>query len=123
MKLGMVPETLVERLALLTGMLPPGIFECWFGIMLARTVMAATKLDIFESLAAAPLTAVEVAQSCATHLRATEKLLNALVGVGCLRTNKQPGRDLALPRARSALSTRVRVLPSGDRANVPTPLG
>ena len=81
----MVPDNLLERLALLSGMLPPGIFECWFGIMLARTVMAATKLDVFESLAAGPLTADEVAQRCGTHPRATEKLLNALVGVGCLQ--------------------------------------
>jgi hypothetical protein len=29
MKLGIVPENLVERQALLSGMLPPGIFECW----------------------------------------------------------------------------------------------
>jgi SAM-dependent methyltransferase len=85
MKLGIVPENLVERLALLSGMLPPGIFECWFGIMLARTVMAATRLDVFESLAAGPLTADEVGRRCGTHPRATEKLLNALVGVGLLR--------------------------------------
>ena len=85
MRLGMVPDNVLERLALLSGMLPPGIFECWFGIMLARSVMAATKLDIFESLAAGPLTAAEVAQRCGTHPRATEKLLNALVGVGCLQ--------------------------------------
>jgi SAM-dependent methyltransferase len=54
-------------------------------MMLARTVMAATRLDIFESLADRPLTADEVAQRCGTHPRATEKLLNALVGVGCLQ--------------------------------------
>ena len=84
MRLGVVPDNLLERLALLSGMLPPGIFECWFGIMLARTVMAATKLDVFESLAAGPLTAEEVAQRCGTHPRATVQLLNALVGVGCL---------------------------------------
>jgi SAM-dependent methyltransferase len=81
----MVPDNVLERLALLSGMLPPGIFECWFGIMLARSVMAATKLDVFESLAAGPLTAAEVARRCGTHPRATEKLLNALVGVGCLQ--------------------------------------
>lgn len=46
MKLGVVPENLAERLVLLSGVLPPGIFEGWFGIMLARTVMAATKLDV-----------------------------------------------------------------------------
>src|SRR5438105_3634684 len=85
MKLGIVPENFLERLALLSGMLPPGIFECWFGIMLARTVMAATKLDVFESLAAGSLTVDEVAQRCGTHPRATEKLLNALVGIGCLQ--------------------------------------
>jgi SAM-dependent methyltransferase len=66
-------------------MLPPGIFECWFGIMLARTVMAATKLEVFESLAAGPLTSAEVASVCGTHAAATEKLLDALVGVGCLQ--------------------------------------
>jgi SAM-dependent methyltransferase len=77
-------------------MLPPGIFECWFGMMLARTVMAATRLDVFESLAAGPLTAEEVAQRCGTHPRATEKLLNALVGVGCLRVR---GRRYSLRRS------------------------
>jgi len=81
----MVPDNVLERLALLNGMLPPGIFECWFGLMLARTVMSATKLNVFESLAAGPLTADEVAQRCGTNPRATEKLLNALVGVGCLK--------------------------------------
>lgn len=85
MKLGVVPENLIERLALLSGMLPAGIFECWFGIMLARTVMAATKLDIFENLAAGALTADEVAERCRTHPRATGQLLNALVGVGCVK--------------------------------------
>jgi SAM-dependent methyltransferase len=84
-RLGIVPDNLLERLALLCGMLPPGVFECWFGMMLARTVMAATKLDVFESLAAGPLSAEEVAQRCGTHPRATEKLLNALVGVGCVQ--------------------------------------
>ncbi len=85
MKLGLIGDNLMEQFALLSGMLPPGIFECWFGIMLARTVMAATKLDIFESLAAGPLTAEEVARRCGTNPPATEKLLNALVGIGCVQ--------------------------------------
>jgi hypothetical protein len=92
----MVPDNLLERLALMSCLLPPGILECWFGIMLARTVMAATKLNVFESLAAGPLTTEEVAQRCATHPRATEKLLNALVGVGCLQVR---GERYALRRS------------------------
>jgi 2-polyprenyl-3-methyl-5-hydroxy-6-metoxy-1,4-benzoquinol methylase len=85
MKLGTVADNFLERLALLSGMLRPGTFECWFGIMLARTIMAATKLDVFENLAAGPLTVEEVAKRCGTNPRATEKLLNALVGVGCIQ--------------------------------------
>ena len=84
MKLGVTPENLLERFAILSGMLPPGIFEGWIGIMLARTIMVATKLDVFEALAAAALNSQEVAQRCNTHPLATEKLLNALVGLECL---------------------------------------
>jgi SAM-dependent methyltransferase len=92
----MVPGNVLEWLAIHSGMLPPGIFECWFGIMLARSVMAATKLNIFESLAAGPLTTEDVAQRCGTHPQATEKLLNALVGVGCLQVR---GERYALRRS------------------------
>jgi SAM-dependent methyltransferase len=99
MKLGLVPENVLERLALHCGMLPPGVFECWFGIMLARTIMAATKLNVFESLAAEPLTFQEVAKRCGTNGRATQKLLNALVGVGCVKV-----RDGRYALGRSARS-------------------
>jgi hypothetical protein len=92
----MVPDNFLERLALLSGVLPPGIMECWFGIMLSRTVMAATKLEVFENLAGGALTSEEVAHRCGTHPRATEKLLNALVGVGCLQVR---GKRYALRRS------------------------
>src|SRR5262249_34646496 len=48
-KLGVIPENLAERLALWFGIPPPGIVESWLGIMASRAVMAATKLDIFET--------------------------------------------------------------------------
>jgi predicted O-methyltransferase YrrM len=96
MKLGTLPDNVMERLALLFGFLPPGVFESWFGIMLSRTVMVATKLEVFEALAAGPLTGAEVAKSCGTHPRATEKLLNALVGLECLRVQ---GERYALRRS------------------------
>jgi Dimerisation domain len=47
--------------------------------------MVATRLNIFEAIAAGPLTAAEVAERCHTHPAATEKLLNALVSLECLR--------------------------------------
>ncbi len=64
--------------------------------MLARTVMAATKLNIFEALADGPLTVAEVAERCHTHPGATEKLLNALVGSRCLSVR---GERYALRRS------------------------
>jgi SAM-dependent methyltransferase len=94
-KLGTSPENLPKRVALLFGIPPPGVLESWLGIMAARAVMAATKLDVFEALAAGPLTAPEVAAKCATHPRATEQLLHALAGLGCLRVR---GERYALPR-------------------------
>jgi 2-polyprenyl-3-methyl-5-hydroxy-6-metoxy-1,4-benzoquinol methylase len=88
-KLGSLPDNLAERIALLTGIIPPGVFESWFGIMLSRTIMVATRLDVFEALAAGPLTSAEVAVRCNTHPAATEKLLNALVSVQCLRVRRE----------------------------------
>jgi len=82
---GVIPENLPERLALWCGIPPPGIVESWLGIMASRAVLVATKLDIFETLAAGPLTVQEIVDTCATHRRATEQLLNALVGMGCLQ--------------------------------------
>lgn len=95
MKLGIVPENLAERLALWIGIPPPGILESWIGIMASRAVMVATKLDIFETLAAGPLTAEEIVKKCGSHARATEQLLNALVGMGCVQIK---GERYSLPR-------------------------
>lgn len=95
MKLGVIPENLAERLALWFGVPPPGILESWIGIMAARAVITATKLDIFEALAAGPLSLAEIVEKCATQARATEQLLNALVGMGCLHLK---GERFALPK-------------------------
>lgn len=95
MKLGVIPENLLERLLLAIKLVPTPIFDTQVAFMLARTVMAGTKLGIFEALAAEPLSAVEVAARCKTDRRATTKLLNALVGAGYLRING--GRYLLKP--------------------------
>ena len=52
--------------------------------MLARTIMVATKLGIFEVLAQQPATAAQVAQRCGTAPTATAKMLNTLVHLGYL---------------------------------------
>lgn len=67
MKLGVIPENLTERIALWFGIPPPEILESWIGNMASRAVMVATKLDIFETLAAGPLTAQEIVEKCGSH--------------------------------------------------------
>ena len=95
LKLGVIPENLAERLALWFGIPPHGILESWIGIMASRAVITATKLDIFEALAVGPLSLQKIVEKCATHPRATEQLLNALVGMGCLH---RTGDHYALPK-------------------------
>ncbi|OGP54589.1 MAG: hypothetical protein A2Y65_06335 [Deltaproteobacteria bacterium RBG_13_52_11] len=89
MKLGVIPENLLERLLLAFNFVPTPIFDTQVALMLARTVMAGTKLGIFEALAAGPLTAAELAAQCQTNPPATIKLLNALVGARYLRTDDE----------------------------------
>jgi SAM-dependent methyltransferase len=86
MKLGVIPENLLERLLMAINIVPTPIFDTQVAFMLARTIMVGTKLGIFEALAAGPLTATEIAARCQTDPRATVKLLNALVGAGYLRS-------------------------------------
>jgi SAM-dependent methyltransferase len=98
MKLGVIPENLVERLLLATNLVPRPIFDTQVAMMLARTVMAGTKLGIFEALTTKPLTAAEISAKCLTDLRATTKLLNALVGARYLCMKKDGYRLTSLSR-------------------------
>jgi SAM-dependent methyltransferase len=85
MKIGIKAENPIERAVLALGMVPTPLFETMMTMLLARTVMVATKLGVFEALAPAPLGAEDVARRCGTHPQATAKLLNALAGAGYAR--------------------------------------
>ena len=85
MKVGVMPENIIERLVLAGGAVPTPLFDTMFTMLLARTIMVATKVGVFEALAAQSLAASEVASRCRTHAAPTTKLLNALVGAGYLR--------------------------------------
>ena len=84
-KLSAQPENLLEALALRSGMVPTPLGDTHVAFMLARTVMVATKLGLFEALAPQSATAEQVAQRCQTSPAATVKMLNTLVHLGYLR--------------------------------------
>ncbi len=84
MKLSAVPENALEWLARAAGAVPTPILDTLIALLLARSVMVATRLDIFEALAGGPLPPDEVAARCGTDPSATAKLLSALAGADYL---------------------------------------
>jgi hypothetical protein len=82
MRLDAVPENLFERIALRAGIVPTPLGDTIVAMTLARTIMVATKLGIFEVLAKGEGTTHEVATRCDLDQHATEALLFALAGAG-----------------------------------------
>lgn len=80
MRIGVIPDGPEERQAIEAGMVPIPLFETQFAFTLARVVMDATRLGVFEALASGSATAEQVAERCGTHPEATRKLLIALAG-------------------------------------------
>ena len=85
MRLGAIPHGALERIAFALGLVPTPLFDSIIALLLARTVMVATRLGVFETMAARPRDADEVASQCGTAPAATRKLLDALAGCGYLR--------------------------------------
>ena len=54
-------------------------------LLLAKTVIAATAIGIFDALETGPLTAAEIAERCGSDRKATEKLVCALFACKYLR--------------------------------------
>jgi 2-polyprenyl-3-methyl-5-hydroxy-6-metoxy-1,4-benzoquinol methylase len=84
MKIGVIPENLLERIVMALGIVPTPVLDS-FSMLSARSLMVATKLDIFEALRSKPLTAREIAERCGINPDATRKLLNFLAPMGYLR--------------------------------------
>jgi SAM-dependent methyltransferase len=85
MKIGAIPETIVEWLALSLELAPRALVDTHASMMLARTVMAGAELKIFDALAEHPLTAQETAAICGSAPGPTALLLDALAACGYLR--------------------------------------
>lgn len=84
MRFGIIAETMLERVALALGRVPEPIVETFPPLVLARGIMAATQLGVFEALAEGPRTLAALADACHTDPRATDALLALLVGAGYL---------------------------------------
>jgi SAM-dependent methyltransferase len=86
MRIGPVGESLLERVAILLRLGPRPLLETHGTLLLAQSIMVATRLGVFEALAASPLTSAELASRCNTDERATATLLGVLEATGYLRS-------------------------------------
>jgi SAM-dependent methyltransferase len=89
MRLGVIADSPEEREALDRMLVPTPLLETQRAFTLARVVMVATQLGVFDALAAGPATAAEVAERCRTHPVATAKLLIALTGAGYVQVGSE----------------------------------
>jgi SAM-dependent methyltransferase len=101
MRIGVVPENPLEWLLLRLNLIPTPLMDTHLAFLVARLVMVATRVGIFEALKEGPRQADALAATCNTHPRGTEKLLDALVSLRYLRPD-QTGYRLA-PVARKWL--------------------
>lgn len=88
MKLGAIPENFFERIVYNLGLAPTPLSDTHVAFMLARTIMVATKIGIFETLHQVDLSAEEIAQKTHSNPSATAKLLNTLVHLGYIRKKR-----------------------------------
>ncbi len=84
MKIGAIPENLLEQAALSLGIAPTPLSDTHLSFMMARTIMVATKIGIFEALAHTSLPVDDIILRTQSNRQATLKLLHTLVHLGYL---------------------------------------
>lgn len=106
MKIGAIPESLIERLALGLDLVPRPLVETLPTLLMTRSLMAAARFGVPQALAGGPLKAEEVAARCGTDPRATRVLLDTLVSLGYVSEGYEltdDGRRWLLPLQGSLL--------------------
>jgi SAM-dependent methyltransferase len=98
MRIGAIPESALEWLALKLELAPRALAESHGAMLLARTVMAGAEIKLFDALAGRPLTAEETATACAVAPGPVALLLDALTACGYLHFRN--GRFALTRRAR-----------------------
>src|SRR5215471_14328141 len=82
MRVGVIAESIIERLALKSNAAPEPLLETQMAFSIGRSIMAAVKLGLFEATSDGGRSAADIAKVCATNPGATEKLLNTLTACG-----------------------------------------
>lgn len=86
MRLDVAGDNVLERIAVLLGVVPAPLVQVSFGMGYARAIVAGVRLGVFEAIAPGTwVDAAELAARTECHPVGVEVLANALVGFGLLR--------------------------------------
>jgi SAM-dependent methyltransferase len=98
MRLGLIPGNPVEWLVNRLNLVPQPLLDTQMAFTLARVVMVASKIGLFDALAAGPATVEQLAERCDTDVDGTGKLLPTLVSSGYLRARGETFALTAMSR-------------------------
>ena len=98
MKIGVIPESPIEQIALWVGLVPVPLLETHLAATLAQAITAGVRLGVFECLREGAKTSLEIADACTVDDTAATVLVGALTACGYLSLSA--GRYALAPQSR-----------------------
>ncbi len=102
MRIGAIPEGLLERIGLLLNKLPTPIGEAMYGMPTARALQVAQRTGMLGALAEGPREAGELAEHLGLQATATRRILDVVASLGHVE-QRSDGRYEMTARARAWL--------------------
>jgi ubiquinone/menaquinone biosynthesis C-methylase UbiE len=87
MRLGAIPDGLIERIGLRLGRLPTPIGEAMYAMPIARSLQVAQRTGILGALAAGPREPAELAEHLGLQARGTIRVLDVIASLGHVKQN------------------------------------
>jgi SAM-dependent methyltransferase len=85
MRVGLIPQNVLESLALASGLAPLPVLIGFWGLGAGRTMMAGVRLGVFDALAGGEKSSEELARELGCDPAGMDALLSALTGFGHLK--------------------------------------
>ena len=104
MRIGVISDNWLESLALRANWVADPLVKTNLAFIMARSIMVAVEIGLFEALVEGPRTADEVASACGSRKRPTQSLLAAMVSCDYLKFQQSTGRYSLSPLGRKWLT-------------------
>ncbi len=104
MRLDVVAGSLIESLALRANMVPEPLFHTQIAFTMARAIMAAVEVGVFDALIDGEKALEQIAEKCKTQPKPTLSLLNAMLACGYLTNSPRKNYYRLKPVAKKWLT-------------------